>query len=263
MMLEYAPAGLIGVLTPQANTTVEPEIAVLLPAGMALLNARLTSPKKTIEERLVDYLENLDTLVAQFGNAPLNAIAFATTGTSYLAGKDREAATVARLQDRLRVPVLTAGRAVVDSLRAISATRIGLVSCYPESLTEASTVYWQSHGLQVAEVARAFNPADNFHPIYSLNGRAAAAALATLADRDLEAIVMLGTGMPTLAPIAASIGWRGAPVTSCNLSLTWAAVEAAAGRAPSPESFAKWLAGDGWVDRLRQHHPSAMLEPLS
>jgi maleate cis-trans isomerase len=263
MILEYAPGGLIGVLTPQANTTVEPEIAVLLPPGMALLNARLTSPCQTIEERLLGYLENIDTAAAQFANAPLKAVAFACTGASYLIGKEREAELVARLEKQMNVPVLTAARAMVASLKAIGATRIGLVSCYPEPLTQSSIVYWQSQGLQVADVARAFNADDNFHPIYSLNGRAAAAALAALADKKLDAIVMLGTGMPTLAPIAASIGWRGAPVTSCNLSLTWATVEAAAGRPPSRETFARWLAGDGWVERLRLRHPSAMLASLT
>ena len=57
--LEYAKRGLIGVLTPQANTTVEPEFTILWPAGVAMLNARLTSPKKTIEERLVDYTSQI------------------------------------------------------------------------------------------------------------------------------------------------------------------------------------------------------------
>jgi maleate isomerase len=263
MKLEYAPSGLIGVLTPQANTTVEPEMAVLLPPGMVPLTARLISPKKTIEERLVDYLETIDTSMRQFGNAPTRAVAFGTTGTSYLCGKEREAALVDRLQRELGIPMITAGRAVIDSLRVMNARRIGLVSCYPESLTTASVAYWQSHGLEVVEVAKAFNPDDSFHPIYSLNGTHGAAALATLADRQLDAIVMLGTGMPTLAPIAASIGWRGAPVMSCNLSLFWATVEAAAGRALSRDSFAQWLAGEGWVERLRQRHPAAMLEPFA
>ena len=40
--LEYAKRGLVGVLTPQANTTVEPEFRVLWPAGVTMLSARLT-----------------------------------------------------------------------------------------------------------------------------------------------------------------------------------------------------------------------------
>ncbi len=64
MVLEYAPLGLIGVLTPQANTTVEPQMQILLPPGFAYINARLTSPKGTIEERLVDYYDTLEPSLA-------------------------------------------------------------------------------------------------------------------------------------------------------------------------------------------------------
>ena len=47
--LEYAAKGLVGCLTPQANTTVEPEFNILLPAGYAVLNARLTSLRPIAE----------------------------------------------------------------------------------------------------------------------------------------------------------------------------------------------------------------------
>ena len=49
MQVNYAPKGLIGVLTPQANTTVEPELAIMMPPGFAWINARLTSDKPGIE----------------------------------------------------------------------------------------------------------------------------------------------------------------------------------------------------------------------
>ena len=45
MSLEYAPRGLVGMLTPQANTTVEPEFNLLWPPGVAMINARLISDK--------------------------------------------------------------------------------------------------------------------------------------------------------------------------------------------------------------------------
>ena len=52
-LADYGRAGLVGVLTPQANTTVEPEIWTLLPPGWSMINARLTSSKDSIEARLV------------------------------------------------------------------------------------------------------------------------------------------------------------------------------------------------------------------
>ena len=58
MSLEYAPRGLVGMLTPQANTTVEPEFNILWPRGVAMINARLMSGKASMTDRLVDYFDN-------------------------------------------------------------------------------------------------------------------------------------------------------------------------------------------------------------
>ena len=66
---------------------------------------------------------------------------------------------------------------------------------------------------------------------------------------------MLGTGMPTLQPIADSIGWRGAPVMSCNLCLAWRCVEALDRREPSASTLQPWLSGEGWVGRLNASRP--------
>ena len=89
-MLAYGSQGLLGVLTPQANTTVEPEFWAMLPPGYAALNARMTSAKPSIEERLVDYFAHLEQHAAQFGNAPIQALSIACTGSSYLAGRESE-----------------------------------------------------------------------------------------------------------------------------------------------------------------------------
>lgn len=254
-MLEYAPNGLIGVLTPQANTTVEPEFWLMLPPGHALINARLTSAGAGIEARLLDYLERLPEALGQFANAPVGAIAFACTGASYLAGASAEDALAARIEQARGVPLVTAGKAVCDALDALGARRIGLVSPYPAGLTEAAVGYWQSRGLEVGTVAGAFNAGSDFHPIYSLRATSAADALAPLETSDVDAIVMLGTGMPTLGPIAAVAGWSGPPVLSCMLALGWRSVEALHGRAPDAASLRQWIGGEGWASRLRAHLP--------
>jgi maleate isomerase len=252
MSLEYAPRGLVGMLTPQANTTVEPEFNLLWPSGVAMINARLMSDKDTISARLVDYFTNYGQSLRQFANAPIGVAAAACTGASYLAGREREAQVVDELTRQHGFPFVTAALAVVDALNALQARRIGLVSPYPDDLNRASVAYWQSHGFEVVEVAGAFNTESAFHPIYSLTGSAAEQAARSLETARVDAIVMLGTGMPTLRPIAATIGWRGAPVMSCNLCLAWRAVSALDGRTPDAANLSGWLRGEGWVKRLNE-----------
>jgi maleate cis-trans isomerase len=140
---------------------------------------------------------------------------------------------------------------VVDALTVLQARRIGLVSPYPAGLNEASVAYWRSHGFDPVEIASVFNTESAFHPIYSLEGSAATKALRSLEGKPLDAIVMLGTGMPTLAPIAEPIGWFGAPAMSCNLCLAWRVIEALDGNVPSAATLKPWLRGEGWVGRLK------------
>lgn len=251
--LEYAPRGLIGVLTPQANTTVEPELSILWPPGYAMINARLTSPRASIMERLVDYWDTVDSSLARFANAPVSAVAFGCTGASYLAGRDEEDSWVARIEDARGHPMITSARAVTDALRALGAERIGLVSPYPPDLTAASIGYWQSRGFAVAETSGTSNGNSGFHPIYSLAAASAGDALALLRDKPVDAIVMLGTGMPTLTPIADAAGWDGPPVLSCMLCLAWRTVLAVEDRAPEADSVMDWVNGTGWSARLEAH----------
>lgn len=246
---EYASRGLLGVLTPQANTTVEPEFAALLPPGVAMLNARMTSGKASIVARLLDYLASLDDWAGQFANAPVGAVAFACTGASYFAGVQAEQAAVVRIAAAQGVPFVTAGHAVRDAFHALGARRIGLVSPYPADLTEAAVAYFTALGFQVARVAGSAQRDGVFHPIYAMDGDGAHAALMALDPEGLDAVAMLGTGMPTLAPILRTPFHGGAPVLSCMLALAWRSVCALDGVAPSREALLAWVRGDGWGPR--------------
>jgi maleate cis-trans isomerase len=249
MAVEYAPRGLLGVLTPQANTTVEPELAALLPPGVAMLNARMTSAKPAIIARLLDYLASLDAWSDQFANAPVGAIAFACTGASYFAGVEQEAAAVDRISTARGVPFVTAGHAVRDAFRVLGAKRIGLVSPYPKDLTEAGIAYFTALGFEVARVSGSELKDGVFHPIYAMSGEGAHEALMALDPSGLDAIAMLGTGMPTLTPIARTPFHGGVPVLSCMLALAWRSVCALDGAAPSQDNLLAWVRGEGWAAR--------------
>jgi maleate isomerase len=259
MSVEYAPRGLIGVLTPQANTTVEPEFGILWPAGIGMINARMISDAPGLDDRLIDYTNNLETSLRQFHNAPIDAVAFACTGASYLIGPERERELVDRLSQKMGVPFITSAHAVIASLGALGATRIGLVSPYPTALTDISVTYWEAVGLEVAAVAQVSGDGQSFHPIYSIAATGATDGLRQMADARLDAIVMLGTGMPTLEPILEAAGILETPTMSCMLCLAYASVEAC-DKAGSDDGtrLKSWIAGADWGPRLRARawHPA-------
>jgi len=178
MSVEYAAKGLIGVLTPQANTTVEPEYNILTPPGYAWINARMTSRFGTIEERLVDYFGNVHSFLPQFANAPIQSIAFACTGTSYLVGAEAEDRTLAQVtKESGGLPAMSAATSVVHALNVLGAKKIGLVSPYMGALDEACAPYWRARGFDVAAKSNATGATHEFHPIYSLPSGSAQYAL--------------------------------------------------------------------------------------
>ena len=196
MAVEYAWRGIIGVLTPQANTTVEPEFSILVPPGVVTIAARMVSTAPQMDARLRDYFAHLSPACAHFANAPLGVVAIACTGASYLATYEGEGAVIAALEAEIGIPVLTSARCVLDALRALGARRIGLVSPYGAELTQASVRYWQAAGLEIAAVADVTPDPDSFHPIYGLHADSVASALGRLAEGTaFDAAVVLGTGL--------------------------------------------------------------------
>lgn len=254
MAVEYARRGLVGTLTPQANTTAEPEFGILWPPGVAAVNARMVSTDRDMNARLVEYFDRLNDWVAGFANAPIQALAVACTGASYLAGVPRERMLADGLEARLGIPVVTAGTAVTDAFHALGARRVALVSPYPAGLTGASVRYWQAQGFDVAEVVSVTPGGPGaFHPIYSMAAASARRALDGL-DKvaGLDAVVMLGTGMPTLGPILDKTRAGGAPVLSCMLATAWRTVQALDAAAPDAASLLSWIEAPEWAARYRE-----------
>ncbi|ABD56690.1 maleate cis-trans isomerase family protein [Jannaschia sp. CCS1] len=250
MSVAYAPKGLVGVLTPQANTTVEPEMAILTPPGHAFINGRLTSDKATIPDRLRDYFDRYAEAAAQFANAPVLAIGFACTGASYLAGVAREDETLADLSRDLGVPIFTAASAVVDALDALDATRIALLSPYDAALDDASAGYWTARGRKVVARTSTFESTDAFHPIYAMAGDRAESSLGAVSDAGAEAIIMLGTGMPTLQSISRFPRVGDAVLLSCMSCFAWRLYCASRGEAATRESLLTFHDDPTWRQRL-------------
>lgn len=253
---EYGNAGTIGVLTPQANTTVEPELWSLLPAHWSMLNARLTSDKDTIEKRLVDYTTKFTETSGQFANAPVDVLAAACTGASYLIGGAEEAKRVDEVQTARGLPFLTAALASVAALREMGAKKIALLTPYPESLNEKSTPYWESFGFEVVAKSGPALETTAFHPIYAMTGPGVLQAYRELSRGGADAVLMLGTGMATLYPMIAGAEEGLIPSVSCNVALVWGCVQCKPWEELSGHDLEGWTTGKLWRERLELMFPA-------
>ena len=213
---EYGRA--VGIATPQANTTVEPEMQLLLEG--TVLTARLTSPIADSRARLIDYFDRLPDTLAHFDVAPLAASGFACTGSAYLVGRAEEERRIAAATESAGHPVLSAAAAIRAALGELGAKRIALLSPYPKWLSDAGQAYWRDAGFTLVSVAGLPAELLDTRNIYKLTTARVLEVFARLDTRGADAVLLSGTGMPTLRTIASVR--PGIPVLSSNLCLAWA-----------------------------------------
>ncbi len=225
---DYGPRARLGVATPQANPTVEPEIRALVPASIGVYATRLVHPAPRVEDRLDHYIRHMAEAVRSFGSMGIQAFGFGCTGSSYLAGRELEDRLTAQAAGEARIPVITAAQAIRLALETLGVRRIALVSPYPEALAEAGYRYWDDAGIRVVAKRRVDLDLIDTHRIYELTSDDALEALRRVNSTDAEAIVASGTGMPTLRALRALRGEASLPVLSSNLCLGWALVRTVA-----------------------------------
>ena len=254
--LEYALGGLVGVLTPQANATVEAEMSVLLSPDVGMIAGRFTCPAPDLKARLIAYFERMDEAIAQFADAPMDAIGVACTGASYLL--EEQPAPFRKPWDG-PMPVVSAAAAIEAALRSLGARRIAMLSPYPQWLTDVCMAYWRKQGFDIPVLRQPAPVEAGYHPIYAQRSRQATSVLSDIASLDVDAVLISGTGLPSLAALPRLNAAGGPPVISSNLAVAWGLEEILAGRGGAPASIRAWLGQDApWVARLAARYPRAL-----
>jgi maleate isomerase len=242
---EYGPVFVI--LTPQANTTVEPELQLLLPGTM--LAARSISSSPDSRQRLLDYFDTLGDTLAQFDVAPVRAAGFACTGSSYLVGRAREDAVLTNLNERMGYPVISATQAIRMALQALGAKRIAMLAPYPAWLAQAARGYWQTVGIEITHSVGLPTELLDTRGIYALTTARISEVLTGLSTEGCDAVLLSGTGMPTLRSIASAAAHP--PMLSSNLCLAWAMQAALKPAMNCRDGLVAFLvAGAAWRERL-------------
>ena len=216
---DYARAGRLGIGTPQATPTVEAEIRRLLPYDVDAVTLRLTSPSADPTVRLKGYLTELPHHAKQFAGMQIDVFLFACTATSYLLDAATQEQAIAQAEAVLGAPVITAPAALTTQLRAAGAHRIALVSPYPAPIMTAAVRWWSAQGFDVVCQGGVDIHSNDLVHIYDLQSADAWAALRLMDIGNADAVVLSGTGMPSLPLIERASAHFGVPVISSNLAL--------------------------------------------
>ena len=217
--LDYARLGRLGIGTPQANPTVEAEIRRLIPFDVDTVTLRLTSESADPATRLKSYLVNLPQHAKQFAGMPIDIFLFACTATSYLLEPAIHSQAIAESEAILQAPIITAPIALVAELKGLSAQRIALFSPYPNAIMLAAVAWWRDQGFEVVRQGGVDIQSNDTVKIYGLQSEDAWQFLQTMDIGNAEAVVLSGTGMPSLPLIQKATAHFGVPVISSNLAL--------------------------------------------
>ena len=220
-MKDYAIKGRLAVATPQANPTVEAEVRRILPNDVDYCTLRLLSESGDPKTRLIEYLVSLpETIKRQFSGLSVDKLLFGCTASSYLTDEKTEKNVLSLASEMLDgAQIITAAEAIKQYFNENSIKRIGILTPYPIWLQEHAEKYWADHGLEVVATERVDIGDDDTYKIYDLSTSDALPGLVSLMKEDCDAVLISGTGMPSLRLIS-ELGSTSKKIVSSNYAMT-------------------------------------------
>lgn len=210
----------VAVIMPPPNPTVEPEYYAALPRGIFFYAARFPVQQGDLDQRNEGYRNSYEQCVQAFRPMPIDAFVVSCTGSNYRHGPAADREMNRHLAAVTGVPTMTSTGVILEALAVLGIKGITLVSPYPDWLTELSAGFWKAAGLRLDNVVQFGEGADNI--AYLLDDDYVEAELKKLPPgKPDSAVLMTGTGMPTIGAIARLQRQSPRPLLSSNLCGVW------------------------------------------
>jgi maleate isomerase len=232
----------LGLLVPHGDVGPESELHALAPDGVSLHAARVPfgvmrtggAMVPTIGPEAVQAFTDpphVDDAAELLAAAPLHAIGFAFTSSSYVCGAAADEDLRKRLEGRTRgTPVAITGLSALLALRALGVARLALIDppWFSPDLNAMGAEYFRSQGLAVVHHAPAGLPSDQraVHPGHLYEWARAHV------PPEAEAVFIGGNGFRAIGVIQALEEDLGVPVLTANQVLCWHLLRLAGTRAP-------------------------------
>lgn len=210
-----APRAVIGVMTPAMNTVVQPELELLRPDGVTNQMQRFRLGGDQISDDLPEEAAKL----MDCGPA---VIAVGLTTDAGPGGPDKLATRCTELSSSLGVPVLGASQADYAGLRALGATRVGIVTPFNAEVDAVVKANTEAAGFSVVAIKGTEAPslpAICETPLSDIRD-----VFAEVAASECDVILQVGTALPVVALIAELEATHGKPIVACNAAVYWQAL---------------------------------------
>ena len=218
----------IGVLVPFTNTNLEPDLAMLRPAGVSLHFARLGGYDA---DQIPD-----DAQMAGLGAADIeeelrllqgvrpDLIMYGCTSATLTHGPDFDRDLAARIAAHSGAQTVTAAGALIHALRVLGAGRIGFASPYVGAINDQAVAFLASLGVQTVSRSDIGRTLDNYGQ--GALTPAEVFALALRADAPgVEALVLSCTDMRAVEIVDRLEAEIGKPVVCSNQAMMFQAAE--------------------------------------
>ncbi len=206
--------GIYGVLVPYFNTVVEPELAALQPSGVSNQTARFLLD--------ADVLDHVNAAADGLASCNPDALLVGLATESIPGGLELLAQAAADAGKRTGRPVFTASHATHAALAAIGAKSIAVATPFDDSSNQVVQQSFAAVGIAVTDIAGLACP--DIATIGSTPRDQVVALFRSLRCADADAVVQVGTGLPTLADIEAIEAQSGKIVVTSNTALYWQAL---------------------------------------
>ena len=213
----------VGLMVPNNNTTMEPELLAWLPEGSTCRTLRIPRGKGTLTPAdLPDYLAQASTLAAQLTDASIDLVVYGCTAAGFLAGPERDAAVAADLARITGKRVVTTASAMTAVLDHIGARRIALVTPYLDLVNERLTAFLEQCGITV-EVLSSFR-AQTVDELAAITSTQISVRAREAMRPDLDALFIACSQLPTHAILKDLERELGVPVWSSIRATAWQAM---------------------------------------
>ena len=216
-----------GLLVPNNNTTMEPELVEWLPEGSTCRRLGIPRGKGMLTPAdLPAYLAHTVELAKTLATGEIDLIAYGCTAAGFMAGPRRDAEVAAEIAALTGKPVVTTASAMTAVLGHLGARRVTVVTPYLDAVNERLKAFIEASGIDV-ENLESFR-AETVDALAAITpAQVATLARTAMAPRS-DAMFIACSQLPTRAILGDLESEFGRPVWSSIRATAWAACRQAA-----------------------------------